>query len=177
MGGRVMTWFSEAQLEEYVLSLLAEAGWATVHGVTIAPGELAAERADYREVILERRLLDAVRGLNPDLPESAVRDVVDTVRRPESQVAATENWRAYQHLTQGVPVEYREGTGRVKAVRAALVDWAVPTANDLLAVNQFTIHGAKRDRRPDVVLFVNGLPLGLVELKKTGAVNACLLYT
>jgi len=169
-----VTWFSEAQLEEYVLSLLVEAGWVAVHGVTIAPGEPAAERTDYREVILERRLLDAVRALNPDLPEQAVRDVVDTVRRPESQVAASENWRFYQLLTQGVPVEYRDATGRVKAVRAALVDWSDPGANDLLAVNQFTIHGAKRDRRPDVVLFVNGLPLGLIELKKTGSVNASL---
>jgi len=169
-----VTWFSEAQLEEYVLSLLAEAGWATVHGVVIAPGEPGAERHDYRQVILEQRLLDAIRGLNPDLPESAVRDVVDTVRRPESAVAESENWRFYQLLTQGVPVEYRDKTGMVKAARAALVDWADVAVNDMVAVNQFTIHGPKRDRRPDVVLFVNGLPLGLIELKATGSVNASL---
>ncbi|MDX5318423.1 MAG: type I restriction endonuclease subunit R, partial [Actinomycetes bacterium] len=169
-----MTWFSEAELEEYVLSLLAEAGWITKHGPVIAPGELAAEREDYREVILGRRLADAVRALNPYLLESAVRDVVDTVRRPESAVPELENWRFYQLLTQGVPVEYRDPTGRVKAARAAVVDWADIAANDLVAVNQFTVHGPKRDRRPDVVLFVNGLPLGLIELKATGSTAASL---
>lgn len=169
-----MTWFSEAELENYVLTLLSESGWATVHGPDIAPGEARAERDDYRDVLLEQRLLDAIRALNPHLPKSAVREVVGTVRRPESQVAATENWRMYQLLTQGVPVEYRDSTGTVRAARAVLVDWADPAANDLVAVNQFTIHGPKRDRRPDVVLFVNGLPLGLIELKATGSVSASL---
>ncbi|SPT53266.1 Type-1 restriction enzyme R protein [Actinomyces bovis] len=165
---------AEAQFEEWVLELLAEQGWQTVHGPEIAPGMPVAERADYREVVLVGRLREAISRLNPTLPPAAIDEAVKTALRPESAVVQSENWRAYQLLTQGVPVEYREAAGRLRNVRARLIDWDNPHANDLLAVNQFTIQGAKKERRPDVVLFVNGLPLGLLELKKPGAEKATI---
>lgn len=163
---------AEADFETWVLELLEEQGWRTVHGPDIAPGLLGAERADYREVVLTDRLRVAIATLNPELPTDAVEDAIKTAVRPESAVVQTENWRAYQLLIHGVPVEYRDPDGVLRSARAKLIDWEHPTGNDLVAVNQFTIQGPKKERRPDVVLFVNGLPLGLLELKKPGEENA-----
>lgn len=159
---------TEDALEQWVLEILHELGWTPVHGPDIAPGELGAERTDYREVILTGRLASAVARLNPDLPPDAVADVVRSVQRTESPLIETENWNAYRHLIQGVPVEYRDANGELRSDRARLVDWEVPKNNDLAAINQFSIEGPKRTRRPDVLLFVNGLPLAIFELKRTG---------
>jgi len=165
---------AESQLEVWVLEMLAEQGWQRIHGSVIAPGMPDAERCDYREVVLIGRLREAIRRLNPRLPDEAVEEAVKTALRPESAVVQSENWRAYQLLTQGVPVEYRDPDGALRTVRVHIIDWADPGANDLLAVSQFTVQGPKKERRPDVVLFVNGLPLGLLELKKPGAENATI---
>ncbi|MGB7961838.1 MAG: type I restriction endonuclease subunit R [Propionicimonas sp.] len=168
-----MSAVDEAALELLMLDDLRRMGWQVAHGVDISPGERGAERYDYREVVLAERLRQAVGRLNPELPADAVDEAVKTALRPESQVAVTENWRAYQLLTQGVPVEFRDSAGTIRHVRARLVDWSDPDTNDLLAVNQFTVQGVTK-RRADVVLFVNGLPLVLVELKNPGAAGATL---
>jgi len=156
-----------------VLDLLGRLGWAVRHGPEIAPGEPAAERGDYREVVLADRLREAVVRLNADLPLDAIDDVVNTALRPESQVAQSENWRAYRLLVEGVPVDYRGSDGSVRSARARLIDFDRPDNNDFLAVNQLTVLGT-RERRLDVVLFVNGLPLVLMELKRPGDENATL---
>lgn len=165
---------AESDLEDWVLEMLAERGWQAIYGPEIAPGMPGAERSDYREVVLVQRLRDAIIDLNPELPEDAVEDVIKTAIRPESAVIQTENWRAYQSLIFGVPVEYRDAQGMLRNARARLVDWSDPLANNLVAVNQFTALGPKKERRPDVVLFVNGLPLCLLELKKPGEENATI---
>ena len=159
---------TEDALERWVLEILQELGWTPVHGPDIAPGELGAERADYREVVLNGRLASAVARLNPVLPPVAVADVVRSVQRTESPLIETENWNAYRHLIQGVPVEYRDANGELRSDRARLVDWEIPKNNDLAAINQFSIEGPKRTRRPDILLFVNGLPLAIFELKRAG---------
>ncbi|WAX55109.1 type I restriction endonuclease subunit R [Jatrophihabitans cynanchi] len=159
---------TEDDLERWVLEILGELGWRHVYGPDIAPEEPGAERADWRETILEGRLAAAVTLLNPDLPPAAVADVVATVKRAESPVVESENWRAYRFLTGGVPVEYHDAGGAARTARARLVDWDSPLGNDLAAVNQFTVQGPKKTRRPDVLLFVNGLPLALFELKRPG---------
>ena len=164
---------TESDLEFLVLEFLKSEGWGVVFGPDIAPGEPGAERTDYRDVVLVGRLRTAIAELNPFLPRDVVEDVVKTVLRAESQVVMTENWRAYQLLTEGVPVQYRDSSGAIKDVRARLVDWDEPANNNLVAINQFTIKG-KSERRPDVLLFVNGLPLVLFELKRAGAKNATL---
>ena len=164
---------AESGLEDWVLDMLADEGWQVAHGPDIAPGTPGAERDDYREVVLIERLRNAVGDLNPHLPSDAVDEAVRTALRPEATVIGTENWRAYQLLVFGVPVEYRDAEGSLRNVRARLVDWSSPRANDLLAVNQFTVVG-KKERRPDVVLFVNGLPMGLFELKKPEDENATI---
>jgi len=163
----------EADLEAVVLDLLGTLGWSVRYGPEIAPGELAAERDDYREVVLIERLRGAVAGLNPDIPLDAVEDAVKTALRPESQMAESENWRTYRLLVEGVPVDFRGSDGSIRSARARLVDFDNPGNNDYLAVNQFTVLGT-RERRPDVVLFVNGLPLVLMELKRPGDENATL---
>ena len=162
---------AESDLEDWVLEMLANEGWQVAHGPDIAPGTPGAERDDYREVVLIDRLRKGVRELNPTLPVEVVEEVVKVALRPDAKVIGTENWRAYQLLIFGVPVEYRDAEGVLRNVRARLIDWSKPQANDLLAVNQFTVIGS-RERRPDVVLFVNGLPLGLFELKKPDEENA-----
>lgn len=159
---------TEDHLEKWVLEILGEIGWAHLPGSVIAPGELAAERTDYRETILEARLRDSVARLNPNLPATAVEDVVATVKRAESPAIESENWRAYRYLIHGVPVEYRDPDGEQRTDLAWLIDWDNPTNNDLAAVNQFSIEGPKKTRRPDVLLFVNGLPMVLFELKRPG---------
>jgi type I restriction enzyme, R subunit len=140
----------EAGLETAVLGFLGELGWSIRYGPDIAPGEPVAERDDYREVVLAGRLGEAVVRLNPDLPLDAADDVVKTALRPESQVAESENWRAYRLLVEGVPVDYRAGDGSIRSARARLIDFNDPNNNDFLAVNQFTVLG-RRERRPDVV--------------------------
>ena len=161
----------ESGLEAVVVDLLVELDWSHAYGPDIAPGESEAERRDYREVVLTDRLRRAVMRLNPSLPQEAVEDVVKATLRPESQVPESENWRAYRLLVEGVPVDYQSVDGTVRSVRARLIDFDAPDANDFLAVNQFTVLG-RRERRPDVVLFVNGLPLVLMELKRPGEENA-----
>ncbi|MCO5300359.1 MAG: type I restriction endonuclease subunit R [Candidatus Nanopelagicales bacterium] len=164
----------EAGLESYVLDLFQSKGWAVLHGPDVAPGMPGGERSDYRQVVLTDRLRDAVLTLNPGLPMVAVEDVVKTVLRPESQSAFQENWRAYQLLVGGVPVEYRDAdSAEVTHVRAHLIDWENPGHNDLLVMNQVTIKG-KSERRPDVLVYVNGLPLALFELKRPGEANATI---
>ena len=164
----------EAGLEDYVLDLFRGVGWSVLHGPDVAPGMSGAERSDYREVVLVDRVRDAILTLNPQLPMVAVEEAVKAVLRPESQSVFQENWRAYQLLVGGVPVEYRDTDGGdVKYARARLVDWESPEANDLLVMNQMTVKG-KSERRPDVLVFVNGLPLGLFELKRPGEQNATI---
>jgi type I restriction enzyme R subunit len=166
---------TEAHLEDLVLEYLAEEGWQVVYGPDIAPGETHAERSDYREVVLAERLRIALQRLNPTLPEDALDEAFKTLLRAESQVVMPENWRAYQLITQGVPVQYRDADGAIREVRAHVIDWENLSNNDLAAVNQFTLIGpSKRERRPDVILFVNGLPLVLMELKRPGEKNATL---
>ncbi|MEV0570195.1 type I restriction endonuclease subunit R [Dactylosporangium sp. NPDC050588] len=163
---------TEDELERWVLDILKELGWSHVYGPDIAPGELAAERRDYREVVLVARLRMKVQQLNPGLPPTAVDDVVATVIRTESPVVESENWTAYRYLTQGVPVEFLDAGGSLRSDRAQLVDWENPRANNLIAVNQFSIEGPKKTRRPDILLFVNGLPMAIFELKRVGKAYA-----
>lgn len=165
---------TEDGLEQLVVEWLVDLGWQHAFGPNIAPDMPGSERGDYREVILQRRLAAAVRRLNPGLSEQAVADVVTAAKRTESPLIESENWNAYRLLIDGVAVEYRDLDGAMRATRARLVDWENINNNDLLVVNQFTIQGEKKERRPDVVCFVNGLPLALFELKRPGKTYAHL---
>ena len=119
----------------------------------------------YSEIALERRLRDALARLNPDLPAAALEDAFRKLTRPEGSTLEACNRAFHRLLVDGVTVEYRPGDGAVRGAQARVIDFDDPANNDWLAVNQFTVVENKHERRPDVVLFVNGLPVGVIELK------------
>ncbi len=159
------TGISESVAEEALLEWFSALGYEVLHGPDIAPGTPVTERDDYRDVVLAGRLREAVRRLNPELPIAALEEAVRKVLRPDSAATVLNNRRLHRMLVDGVEVEVPvEGSG-VRGRRVRLVDFADASANDWLAVNQFTVQGPRQLRRPDVVVFLNGLPLALVELK------------
>jgi type I restriction enzyme R subunit len=170
----VKSFIAESGVEEVCLDYLSDLGWDVLYGPEIAPGEARAERANYREVILEDRLRSAIARLNPGLTPPVIDEVLATVRRPESADVLAENWRIYRLLTAGVPVERRTADGESRHDIVWLVDFEHPERNEFLAVNQYTVEGDQSTRRPDIVVFVNGLPLGVVELKVPGEERATL---
>ena len=143
-------------------------------GAVLAPGGTAPERTSYDQVVLAGRLRDAGLRINPDLPAGVVEQAVTRLLRAESQNALAENERVHQLLTGGVPVEHRTAAGDVRTALVWLVDWAQPAANDWLVVHQLTVVEAGKNRRADVVVFLNGLPVGLLELKNPGDAHATL---
>jgi type I restriction enzyme R subunit len=156
---------TEDQLEQLAIQWFQDTGWNYVHGAVIAPEGVAAEREDFRAVVLKGRLAEAVRRLNPKLPESAVEKVVHVVTKPEHPSLVQSNRAFHRYLMDGVLVEFTNAQGEKEADYAQLVDFTWASRNDFLVVNQFTVTGTKKPRRPDLVCFVNGLPLGLIELK------------
>jgi type I restriction enzyme R subunit len=165
---------AESGVEEVCLEYFADLGWQVLHGPDIAPDEPKGERPSYRDVLLEGRLRDAISWLNPQLTSEAVDLVVATVRRPESADVMAENWRVYRLLTQGVPVEVRNNAGEARHDLARLIDFERPERNDFVVVNQMSVEQDNKTRRPDVLALVNGLPLGLIELKVPGQERATL---
>ena len=157
--------FTESTVEDAALSWLETLGWKVVYGPDIAPDTLGAERSDYGQVVLERRLRDAFGRLNPDLPTEALDDAFRRLTRPEGATLEARNRAFHRMVVEGVTVEYRAGDGTVRGGQAQVLDFDASAANNWLAVNQFTVVENKHERRPDVVLFVNGLPLGVMELK------------
>jgi type I restriction enzyme R subunit len=146
-------------------------GWQHRFGLDMAPDGAHPERETYRQVLLAGRLRQAVAALNPSVPAEAREDAIRQVLDLGTPVLLAANRQFHRLLVTGVPVQYqRDGETRGDFVR--LVDWADPARNEWLAVNQFSITGAHHTRRPDIVLFVNGLPLVLIELKNPADLNA-----
>ena len=166
--------FAESDLEDALLTWFQDLGWEYVAGPTLSPGGEASERNSYGEVVLPGRVHAALSRLNPNLPAAAIDDAFRKVAVLSGTTTLTMNHAFHRMLTDGVPVEYVGDGGRVVGDRALLVDAANPTRNDLLAVNQLTIVSGQFERRPDVVLYVNGLPLVVIELKKPGDENATI---
>jgi len=160
-----MATLTEADIESLALDWLAALGWQTRHDLQLAPGGLFAERRDYQQVVLEERLRNAIAALNPDLPAEALEDAYRKVLNPEGATLEQRNRAFHRMLIEGVPVDYRTGSGERRGGRARIVDFDAPDNNDWLAVRQFTVMEDRHTRRPDLVLFVNGLPLVIIELK------------
>ena len=169
-----MTTLTEADVEQAALEWLRDLGWQLAHGPDIAPETSAAERDDYGQVVLERRLRDALADLNPSLPTDALNDAVRKLTRPEGSTLAARNREFHRMLVNGVEIEYREAGGAVRGDLVRVIDFDNPANNDWLAVNQVTVTENKNTRRPDVVLFVNGLPLGVIELKNPADEDATI---
>ena len=164
---------TEDQLEKEALEWLTELGYTHLYGPDIAHDGVSPERESYRHVVLSGRLRAAIAQLNPMVPLAAREDALRQVLELGVPVQLSANRLFHRLLVSGVPVQYqRDGETRGDFVR--LIDWASIGANDWLAVNQFSIQGPKRTCRPDIILFINGLPLALLELKNPADVNADL---
>ena len=169
-----MQGFTEWGVEEAALAWLAAIGWGIAHGPDIAPDTQGAERADYGDVVLEGRLRDALARLNPALPAEATEDAFRKLTRLEGATLEARNRALHRMLVNGVTVGYRDDSGAIQHKLAWAMDFDEAGNNDWLAVNQFTVVENRRERRPDVVLFVNGLPLGALELKNPADENATI---
>ncbi len=170
-----MAFLSEDGVEQALLDQLRTLGYGIEHDKDISPDSARAERASYAEVVLKKRFEDAVARLNPGLPLEARQDAVRRVMQSELPSLLEENRRLHKLMTEGVDVEYYANDGTLTAGKVALIDFEQPEQNDWLAVNQFVVINGQSNRRPDVVVFVNGLPLGVIELKAPGSVGAHLL--
>ena len=168
-----MTGLDEAGVEAAGLGWLAELGWSVAHGAEVNPDSAPLERADYGAVVLDATLREALARLNLQLPAEALRGAVRRLTRPEGTTVEARNRVFHRMVVDGVTVEYRDG-GRVRGAQARVIDFDDPANNDWLAVNQFTVVENRIERRPDVVLFVNGLPLGVIELKNPTDADATI---
>ena len=163
---------AESTVEDASLSWFAELGYAIVHGPEIAPGELFAERQTYSDVVLVKRLREALARINPHIPQDAIEEAVRRVLHPETASLVENNRRFHQMLVEGVPAEYQRKDGSIAYDQVKLIDFDDPGNNDWAAINQFTIIEDRNNRRPDILVFINGLPLGIIELKNIGDENA-----
>ncbi|MGQ9603484.1 MAG: type I restriction endonuclease subunit R [bacterium] len=176
-----MPHLTESDLEMAALAWLESVGWTVKHAGEIAPGEPFAERKDYREVVLAQRLRDALARLNPDLPQEALEEAFRKIINPAGAMLEARNRSFHRMLVDGVTVEYRRRDHSIAGVQARVIDFDDPENNSWLAVNQFTVsekvseRGFPQLRRPDVVLFVNGFPLAIIELKNPADQEATIL--
>jgi type I restriction enzyme R subunit len=177
------TSITESIVEEAALAYFAELGYSVLSGPEIAPDEPGAERTSYVEVVLVERLRTALQQLNRAIPPVALEDALRMVLNVQHDTPSlyASNHRFHQLLSDGVDVEYQASDGRIVHDKVWLFDFAHPDNNDWLAVNQFTVIepvraslAAPSNRRPDIVVFVNGLPLGVIELKNAADEHATI---
>jgi type I restriction enzyme, R subunit len=157
--------FTESTIEEAALSWLQELAYPVAHAPHLAPGEIASERSSFSDVVLVGRLRNAIQRLNPAIPSDAREEALRKVLSHDAPSLTANNRAFHRMLRDGVPVEYRREDGSIAGDHGRLIDFDNPNANDWLAVNQFTVIESQNNRRPDIVVFVNGLPLGIIELK------------
>lgn len=163
---------TENEIEDIALSYLQGLGYTYQLGTVISPDGEHPER-QYNEVVLVTRLRDAIDKLNPNISLDAKEDALKKVLRTESPNALINNENFHRYLTDGVDVEMRTESG-IRGEKIYIVDFENPENNEFLAVNQFTVVEGNQNKRPDIILFVNGLPLVVIELKNAVDENANL---
>ncbi len=168
-----MAKLTEGDVEAATLEWFEQLNYTTFHASEIAPDEPNAERQDYADVVLINRLRSALEIINPQIPGDAIEEAVRKITRTDTPNLFENNRRFHKLLTDGVNVEYQTSE-RIVYDQVKLIDFTNPDNNDWLVVNQFTVIENKKDRRPDVVVFINGLPLGVIELKNPGDENATI---
>lgn len=158
------SWLNEETLENQVIEWLRELDYNYENGYEIAPGTERSERDDYRQVFLVCRLRERLIALNPHIPNSAIEDAVAQITRPNFPSLIQNNREFHRQLRDGVRVEF-QADGETKGDFVRLIDFENVEANDFLAVNQFSIKGTRSTKRPDLIIFINGLPIAVIELK------------
>ena len=165
---------TEETVEKVAIDWFLSMGYSYVNGLSMAPGEACSERDSFKDVVLERRLRDAIERLNPQIPSEAREDAFRKVVLVEGPSLIAANQRFHSMLSEGVSVEYRRPDGSIAGDRVRLVDFANADMNDWLVVNQFTVIEGQHNRRPDIVVFLNGLPIAVIELKNAVDENASI---
>jgi type I restriction enzyme R subunit len=163
---------SEDHIEQILIQEFIELGYSYVNGADISPDGIAQER-EFDEVILKHRLRAAIAKLNPTIPIEAQEDALKKLLRIESPNLFQNNYTIHKYLTEGVDIEYRRGD-RIVGDKVWLIDYENPSNNEFLVVNQFTIIENNVNKRPDIILFVNGIPLVVIELKNAVDENATI---
>jgi type I restriction enzyme, R subunit len=163
---------SENEIEEIALGYLQNLGYGYVLGTDISPDGDHPERT-YNDVVLTTRLRDAIDKLNPNIPQDAKEDALKKVLRTDSPNLLINNETFHRYLTDGVDVEIRTESG-IRGEKVYLVDFKTPENNEFLAINQFTVIEGNQNKRPDILLFVNGLPLVVIEVKNAVDENATI---
>ncbi len=165
---------TESEIEQAALDWFKGLGYSVLNEPDIASGELFAERASYSDVILENRVRSALTKINPAIPDEAIEDAFRKLTRiiHESPLLAANNHRFHKMLTEGIEVEYKDAEGRIVGDSVGIIDFDNLDNDNWLAVNQFTVVEGQSNRRPDIVVFVNGIPLGVIELKNPSDENA-----
>lgn len=168
--------YTEQELEELCLEWLEELGYQFIPGPEIAPEELAAERETFADVVLRDWLKNSIIRLNPEIPrdslEEAIKKVINLPLTHPSTIL--NNKEFHEYLCKGVPVEYRRRDGSIKGDSVKLIDTQDLENNEWTAINQFTVIENKNNRRPDIIIFINGLPLAVIELKNPAEEKATI---
>ena len=165
-----MAVISEDHIEQVIIQEFIELGYQYINGTDISPDGSMPER-EYNEVVLKNRLQEAIANLNPTIPYEAQEEALRKVLRSDSPELFQNNYEFHKYLTEGVDVEYRKGD-RIAGDKVWLIDYEKPTNNEFLVINQFIVIEGNTNKRPDVILFVNGLPLVIIELKNAADENA-----
>jgi type I restriction enzyme R subunit len=165
-----MAVISEDNIEQVIIQEFIELGYQYINGTDISPDGSMPER-EYNEVVLKNRLQEAIAKLNPTVPYEAQEEALRKVLRSDSPELFQNNYQFHKYLTEGVDVEYRKAD-RIAGDKVWLIDYESPSNNEFLVINQFTVIEGNTNKRPDVILFVNGLPLVVIELKNAADENA-----
>lgn len=165
---------TESVVEQAALAWFESQGYAVKPGPALAPDGSAPERTNYADVVLCGRLREALAQLNPSLPADALDDALRRLTHPEGPTLEARNRSVHRMIIDGVTVEYRKPEGAISGAQVRVLNFEEPERNDWLVVNQFTVAEEKHTRRPDVLVYVNGLPLGLIELKNAAAEDATI---
>ena len=169
-----MAFISEAEVEDLLLGQLRSLGYAVAFETDIGPDGKAPEREAFADVLLLKRLTAAIERLNPAIPAEARSDALRKIVATEKPSLVEENRRLHKLMVEGVDVEFYDEDGTIRGDKVRLIDFDDPSTNDFLATGQFTVVEGGVNRRPDIVVFVNGLPLGVIELKAPGGESATL---
>ncbi|UYQ72867.1 type I restriction endonuclease subunit R [Pelagibacterium flavum] len=168
------TGFSEALVEDAAVAILTQLGYDFRPATEIAPDGTAPLRTAYADVVLESVLADAVARINLDVPSEAREAAIREVLRSETPSLIEENRRIHKLIAEGIDVEFAAGDGAFRGAKVWLIDFDDSENNDWLVTTQFTVAENRRTRRPDIIVFVNGLPLGIIELKNAGNEQATI---
>ncbi|MCG8572690.1 MAG: type I restriction endonuclease, partial [Spirochaetes bacterium] len=162
---------TESEIENYAIELFEQQGFTYIHGPDIAPDSENPERQSFEEVILKDRLISAINRINPEIPPAARMDAVKQIERIGSPDLMSNNETFHRLLTEGINITHQK-EGQTRGDYVQLIDFTNPENNEFLVVNQMTIIENHVNKRPDIILYVNGLPLVIIELKNAADENA-----